>query len=64
MTDATSLALKAFDIVREDARKKIKNEQERVCCDTCGVSFKNSEGLKRHIRKQHARANGSGDAAA
>ena len=64
MTDATSLALKAFDIVREDARKKIKNEQERVCCDTCGVSFKNSVSLKRHIRKQHACAGGPGGVAA
>jgi len=52
--DVAVLALKAFDMVREGAQKKLKQ-----CCDTCGTSFKDKESLKRHIRKNHPRSSGS-----
>ena len=52
--DISALALKAFDTVREEAQKKLK-----LCCDTCGTSFKDKESLKRHIRKKHPRSTGS-----
>jgi len=66
-----TLALKVFDMVREAAQKKIKKGEEasstqadsaseRVCCDTCGAPYGNRESLKRHIRKKHPRASGSG----
>ena len=65
--DPTTLALKVFEMVREAAQKKIKKAEEpcgpiiRVCCETCGVPYGNMESLKRHIRKKHPRANGSGN---
>ena len=57
LADATGLALKAFDMVREEARKKSELRLN-------GVSYKNKESLKRQLRKLNARASGSGDAAA
>ena len=52
--DHAALALKAFDTVRDAAQKKLK-----LCCDTCGTSFKDKESLKRHIRKKHPRSTSS-----
>ena len=57
--DVAVLALGAFDTVREGAQKKLKKSEERLCCDTCGTSFKDKESLKRHIRKKHPRSTGS-----
>ena len=51
----------AAEAVLEEAQKKIKSGEERVCCDTCGVPFKDRESLKRHARKKHPRASGSGN---
>ena len=67
-----TMALKVFDMVREAAQKKIKEGEEasstqansvseRICCDTCGAPYGNRESLKRHIRKKHPRASGSGN---
>ena len=56
-TDATDLALKALEMVREEAR-----QNSELCLN--GVSYKNKASLKRQIRKQQARARGSGDAKA
>ena len=55
------VAIEAFNMVCEEAQKKIKSGEERVCCDTCGISCKDRESLKRHIRKKHPRASGSGN---
>ena len=59
--DEAALSTEAFNMVREEAHKKIKSGEEsrtieRVCCDTCGVSYKDRESLKRHIRKKHPRS--------
>ena len=58
------VAIEAFNIAHEAAQKKVKSGEERVCCDTCGVSCKDRESLKRHRRKKHTRAiiaSGSGN---
>ena len=68
----TGMMEAATEAVREEAHKKIKSGEEsrtieRVCCDTCGVWYKDRESLKRHIRKKHPRsgeaiiASGSGN---
>ncbi len=61
--DEAALSTEAFNMVCEEAHKKIKSgeesritKQERVCCDTCGISYKDRESLKRHTRKKHPRA--------
>ena len=66
--DEAALSTEVFNMVREEAHKKIKSgeesritKEERVCCDTCGTSCKNCESLKRHLRKKHPRASGSGN---
>ena len=52
--DAAALSTEAVAIVREEAQKKVK-------CETCGAPYGNRESLKRHIRKKHPRASGSGN---
>ena len=52
--DAAELSIEAVAIVRGEAQKKVK-------CPTCGAPFGNTESLKRHIRKKHPRASGSGN---
>ena len=59
--DEAALSTEVFNMVREEAHKKIKSGEEsrtieRVCCDTCGVWYKDRESLKRHIRKKHPRS--------
>ncbi len=61
-----ALSTEAFNMVREEAQKKIRKgeesrstTEERVCSDTCGTSCKDRESLKRHMRKKHPRASGS-----
>jgi hypothetical protein len=71
VTIPATLALKVFDMVREAAQKKIRKGEEsrsttdsvieRVCCETCGAPYGNRESLKRHMRKKHPRASGSGN---
>jgi hypothetical protein len=51
----SSLGEEAFDIVRKEAQQKMQ-----VSCETCGAPYGNRESLKRHIRKKHPRASGSG----
>ena len=58
--NVASFAVEAFDTVREAAQQKQKGEQ-RVCCTTCGTPYGNLESLKRHMRKKHPRASGSGN---
>ena len=69
--DAAALSTEAVDMVREAAQKKIRKGEEsrsttdsvieRVCCETCGAPYGNRESLKRHMRKKHPRASGSGN---
>ena len=54
--DEAALSTEVFNMVREEAHKKIKSGEEQVCCDTCGVPCKDRERLKRHIRKKHPRS--------
>ncbi len=61
-SDAAALSTKAFNMVCEEAQKKIKSGEERVCCDTCAISCKDRESLKRHIRKKHPRSIMGGEA--
>ena len=49
------LGEEASDIVRKEAQQKMQ-----VSCETCGAPYGNRESLKRHIRKKHPRASGSG----
>ena len=59
-SDKAIVALKAFDIVREEAQKKINEEDTRLCCYTCGALYSNRKSLKVHIRTKHPQSNGSG----
>jgi hypothetical protein len=52
--DAAVLSTEAFAIVREEAQTKVN-------CETCGAPYANRESLKRHMRKKHPRASGSGN---
>ena len=67
MSTEEDVAIEAFNIVHEAAQKKIKSGEELVCCDTCGISCKDRESLKRRIRRKHPRsgeaiiASGSGN---
>ena len=57
--DAAALYTEALTMVREEARKKMKSGD--FSCETCGAPYGNRESLKRHIRKKHPRASGSGN---
>ena len=52
--DAAALSTEAVAIVLEETQKKVK-------CETCGAPYGNRESLKRHMRKKHPRASGSGN---
>ena len=57
--DEAALSTEAFNIVREEARKKLQGVD--FGCETCGAPYGNRESLKQHIRKKHPRASGSGN---
>ena len=54
--DVAALSTEAFNMVCAEAQKEMQ-----VSCETCGAPYGNRESLKRHIRKEHPRASGSGN---
>ena len=53
--DASAMALKAFDMVREAAEKRIKAASSEFVCGVCQTKLGNKDSLKRHMRKMHPR---------
>ncbi len=51
--NVASIALKAFDMVRDAAQKKLKKADERLNCYVCGAKYENRKSLKKHIRDKH-----------